>query len=218
MSLLSSFSPDQANATCSPSGAKAGPLSRPASLVSATMLGDGFSAEGTRRRNATAATTSTMPAAPIASHIRFARFDAGKSGGSGTAGRDLTPRLRRRNEAVAAPGNGLDEAGRLRGIAQRFAQAVDDGVQTVLEVDERAVRPEALAQLLARDQIPGPIQQLDQHFERLFLQADEHARLAQLARCRSSSKLLNRSGRRAGAGISAIATPCQDQSVEAATS
>ena len=41
-----------------------------------------------------------------------------------------------------------------------------------------------LAQLLASDQIAWPLQQLHQHFQGLFLQADQHARLAQLTRLR----------------------------------
>ena len=123
----------------------------------------------------------------------------------------LSPRIHRRafdrrNEAVAAPRHGLDEAWRLGRIAQRLAQAVDDGVQTVLEVDERAVRPESLAQLLARDQIAGPLQQLASTFSDCSCRPTSTPALRSSPECRSSSKLLNRSGRRAGAGISAIAS------------
>ena len=100
-----------------------------------------------------AATTSAMPAAPIAIHSTRARFMGGRSVGGGTSCRCINRTFDRRNEAVAAPGDGLNEAGRLCRVAQRFAQAVDDGVQAVLEVDERAVRPEPLAQLLAGDQV-----------------------------------------------------------------
>ncbi len=52
----------------------------------------------------------------------------------------------------------------------------------MLEVDERAVGPQPLTQLLASDQIPGSLEQLDQHLECLVLQADAHTRLAQFTR------------------------------------
>jgi hypothetical protein len=73
--------------------------------------------------------------------------------------------LNRCNEAVASTRHGLDEARRVRRIAHGLPQTVDDRVQPVIEIDERAVRPEPLTKLIAGDQLPRPFQQLHQHFQ-----------------------------------------------------
>ena len=70
--------------------------------------------------------------------------------------------------------------GRSAESPERVAQAVDDGVQAVLEVDERAVWPEPLTQLLARDEIAGSLQQQREDVEGLSGKAEAHACLAQL--------------------------------------
>src|SRR6266540_4143610 len=49
-------------------------------------------------------------------------------------------------ETVAATGNGLDEAGIFRRVAQRFANLVDGFVEAVIEVDDR-LAPKFLLQL-----------------------------------------------------------------------
>ncbi len=62
--------------------------------------------------------------------------------------------LPRGDESVAASGKGLDEARPNRRIAQRFAQPPDGRVQAPLEVDERVVSPELMAEAIAGDQEP----------------------------------------------------------------
>ena len=46
-----------------------------------------------------------------------------------------------RDQAVPATRDGFDELRSVGVIAERFAQPLDDGVDAVLEVDERVVRP-----------------------------------------------------------------------------
>jgi len=52
----------------------------------------------------------------------------------------------------------------------------------MLEVDERVARPQALPQLFASDELPGPLQQALENLEWLVLEIHEYARLSQLAR------------------------------------
>ena len=87
-----------------------------------------------------------------------------------------------RDEAVAAAMQRLDEARPLGVVAEHGAQPLDRGVQTVLEVDERAVRPQPVAQLVARQQFARMFEHQREHGERLILQAKPHAVFAQLAR------------------------------------
>ena len=52
----------------------------------------------------------------------------------------------------------------------------------MLEIDERALGPQALPQLVPRDDIARPLEQEPQDFERLLLQAHTHGAVPQLAR------------------------------------
>jgi hypothetical protein len=54
----------------------------------------------------------------------------------------------------------------------------------VLEVHERAGRPEATAELLARDQLTRALQERAQHDERLLLQHHHRLAIPQLPRLR----------------------------------
>ena len=69
------------------------------------------------------------------------------------------PVIHGRNEPVAASWHRFDEPRRVGRVAERLAQAIDDGVQAVLEIDERAIWPEPLTQFLARDEIARSLQQ-----------------------------------------------------------
>ena len=64
-----------------------------------------------------------------------------------------------RDEAVPSTGSGFYEPRDLGRIAQRVTQTLHRRVQAVLEVDERIRRPKPLAQLFARDQFAGALQQ-----------------------------------------------------------
>ena len=87
-----------------------------------------------------------------------------------------------RDEAVAAPMQRLDEPRIVGIVAERGAQPLDRRIQAVLEIDERPRRPQTLAQLFARHHFAGPLEHHRENFERLILQPDADAALAQLAR------------------------------------
>src|SRR6266496_5278638 len=55
------------------------------------------------------------------------------------------------DEAVAATGNGFDEAGTFGGIAEGLADLVDRLVEPVVEIHERVGRPECLLKFLSTD-------------------------------------------------------------------
>ena len=56
-------------------------------------------------------------------------------------------------------------------------------VETVFEVDERAIRPKVLPDLFAADNFTRPLQQKNQDPERLILYLDPHAVLPELPSC-----------------------------------
>src|SRR5262249_51095843 len=88
----------------------------------------------------------------------------------------------RRDESIAAPRHRLNEARVLGWIAQRVAQFLDGAVQTSVEVDERVRGPEALPQLVARDEVAGPFEQQQQDLNGLLGEPDLQPLLAQLTR------------------------------------
>jgi hypothetical protein len=67
------------------------------------------------------------------------------------------------------------------GVAERLAQPLDRGVQTLFEVDEGVGRPQLGAQLLARDEPAGLLEQADEQAKRLLLEGDSATGLAQLS-------------------------------------
>ncbi len=88
-----------------------------------------------------------------------------------------------REKPVAAFVHGLDEARHFGLVAERDAQPSHGRVQAVLEIHERAVRPEprgTAPPVLTTS--PGRSSSARQDPERLFLQGDPDAALAQLAR------------------------------------
>ena len=88
----------------------------------------------------------------------------------------------RRNEAVAAPRERLDEARILRRIAQSFPQLVDRRSQAMVKVDDRVVAPEPVLDLIPRDHFARPLQHANQNPEGLRLQTNADAGFAQLSR------------------------------------
>jgi hypothetical protein len=98
----------------------------------------------------------------------------------------LPPGLDRRavdrsNETIAIARNGLDESRAIGGIAKRLPQLSDRGVQAVVEADERVCRPEALPQLVARDDGTASIQEQGERVEWLVLQVYPSATLSEFA-------------------------------------
>ena len=67
--------------------------------------------------------------------------------------------LVRGHEAVAATGEGLDEAGAGGGVVEGFADAVDGGVDAVFVVDEGAVGPELAGDLFAGEEGVGLLEE-----------------------------------------------------------
>src|SRR5512146_3508831 len=75
------------------------------------------------------------------------------------------------DEAVSASWQRFDEPRICSPVSQRISQLVNRGVQTVIEIDERVRRPQALPQVFARYDLARFLQQRHQHLERLFLHA-----------------------------------------------
>src|SRR5262245_42764037 len=82
----------------------------------------------------------------------------------------------------------LDESRIIGIVSQCRAQPFYGGIEAVLEVDERACRPQPLAQLFSCNHLARPIEHHRQDFEWLILQADPDAALPQLTRARIDLK------------------------------
>src|SRR5260370_1360182 len=93
--------------------------------------------------------------------------------------RALDPRARS-HEPVAATRQGFHKAGTLRGIAQGFAQPVDDGIEAVVDVHEGIRRPQLLPELVPGDDFTCVLQETCQYLKRMLLELDMHPLLAQL--------------------------------------
>jgi len=78
------------------------------------------------------------------------------------------------DEAVAAAGDCFDVTGLIGGVAEGGAEAIDGGAEAVVELDKGVVAPDALAQLVARDDLAGVFEEGEQDFEGLILQLDAH--------------------------------------------
>src|SRR5688572_22873240 len=98
-----------------------------------------------------------------------------------SAGRLVSLDWSRRDESISPSRKRLDEARVVGGVAKRRSQPLHGGVEAVLEIDKRAVRPEPLAQLVPGDHVAWTLEHQSKDFERLLLQPDAHAVLPQLA-------------------------------------
>ena len=76
----------------------------------------------------------------------------------------------------------FDKARHTSLVAKRETQAANGRVQAVFEIDEGALGPKAAAQLVAPDDIALRLNQRREDAERLFLETNADAALAQLAR------------------------------------
>lgn len=85
------------------------------------------------------------------------------------------------DKPIAAPRDGLDERRIVGRITQGRPELPDRHVHGVVKVPKALFRPDARLQLLARDQIPRPLQQDLQDLERLVLELDPTAGLPHLA-------------------------------------
>ena len=75
--------------------------------------------------------------------------------------------------------NGFDKSRAFRCVAQGFAKAADRVVESVLELDERILRPESLLKFLSADDFPGMLEESQQHLQGLFVHFDADALLTQ---------------------------------------
>ena len=80
-----------------------------------------------------------------------------------------------------ALGECLDESWAGCGVSKRLPDLSHRRGEPVLEINEGFVRPEALLQLLARNDPAGALHHGLEHLERLLLQPNLYAALAQLA-------------------------------------
>src|SRR5439155_18557158 len=89
--------------------------------------------------------------------------------------------MHRGNEAVAAPGAGLDVARRFGMIVERGTDLLDAGVQAVLEVNEGFLAPNLLPELLPSDQLAGAPGEQDEDFGGLGGEVDIHPSFPEFA-------------------------------------
>src|SRR5687767_1972221 len=89
--------------------------------------------------------------------------------------------LDRRDEAIAASGQGLDVTGDLGGVSQRVPQLLDCVVESRVEIDEGSRWPQPLPQLLPRHELARAVQQQRKDPERLLGKPDLATALAELA-------------------------------------
>ena len=88
----------------------------------------------------------------------------------------------RRNEPIASPRQSLDEPWIFCTVVECVAQLLGRGVETVIEVDKGAGRPQPFAQRVTRDDLPRVLQEHCQQLKWLLLQLQFEAIAAQLAR------------------------------------
>ena len=89
--------------------------------------------------------------------------------------------INRSDKAVSTAGQRFDKTRARCGIAQRLPNLVDRRIQAVVEIDKGVGRPDLLPQIVAGDHPSGIFKQRGQDLERLFLQPDSGAILAQFA-------------------------------------
>jgi len=89
--------------------------------------------------------------------------------------------MQRRNEPITTTREGFDEPRRIRGVPQGGADLRDTKVEPALEIDERTVVPDLLAQGLTRDDLAGVLHEDRQHARGLRLKANRCAFAGELA-------------------------------------
>src|SRR5262249_18908804 len=106
------------------------------------------------------------------------RFDERTWGAVGRDGFDVT------DEAIAASGQRFNEARPRRVVADGAAQALHRGIQAVLEVDERARRPEMPLEAFAVHHLTRMFEQDGEQGEALIRQQRPPAVATELSRLR----------------------------------
>jgi len=75
-------------------------------------------------------------------------------------------------EAVAAAGDGFDEAWVVSRVAESLANLVDGFIEAVIEVDERIGGPEAPLQFLPGDDLAAVLEEHGENLKGLLLEAN----------------------------------------------
>src|SRR5437867_6325247 len=96
-----------------------------------------------------------------------------QSWGCLTSVRSSPPPLHGSLPAIATTRQSLDKAGILGGVTQGLPQAVHRGADAVLELHNRIVRPQTLAQIFSRYQLARVLQEHDQDSQRLLGERSE---------------------------------------------
>src|SRR5215469_14084965 len=85
--------------------------------------------------------------------------------------------VHRPDEPVAPPIKSLNKAGILGIVAQGLAKLLDCTVQAEIEINKSVLRPQALLQFFAGDDLPRSLQQHGKDLQRLILELDLETRL-----------------------------------------
>ena len=72
-------------------------------------------------------------------------------------------------EAIAAARQSFDELRMIGGIAKRFANLIDGGIEAIVEIHEGVGGPQFPPQIVAGDDLAGNFQQFGENLKRLIL-------------------------------------------------
>ena len=86
----------------------------------------------------------------------------------------------RRHEAIPSAGNGLNETGLLGIVLEDLADLADGAVDAVVHVEEGALAPDPLGDLLPADQLARPLGQEQENLQRDPLELERPARAPEL--------------------------------------
>jgi hypothetical protein len=92
------------------------------------------------------------------------------------------PRLQRANEPVAAARQRFHKTRIVGIVAERLPEPLHGGIEAVLEIDERAIRPEPPLQLVTGHDVARPLEHHAEDFEWLLLQPDPAVAVVKLSR------------------------------------
>jgi hypothetical protein len=96
-------------------------------------------------------------------------FPPGRAGSWNGRGSFADSSVDGREQAITAAREGFDKAGVFGGITEGVAQALDGGVQAVVEVHKGVGRPKTAVQFLSRNDFTRTLQEHGQDLERLLL-------------------------------------------------
>lgn len=92
--------------------------------------------------------------------------------------------LQLRDESIPPPGNRLDVSGPIGGVAERIAEFVHRGIETLVVIHRRSLGPDPVLKFLTGDFFPRSLQKHRQNLEWLFGEFEGNAVLVQFFRGR----------------------------------